>query len=125
MNKRPVLITIISIILIVLSAITAFSHTLRILYDMELKTIIFPSSKIIKIIIMYLSSLVLLLSGVVTIKGKSLGRTLIIIWCLFTLVIYADFILPRIVYIVTLSIVLFNKSANNYFNKENRNNLTI
>jgi hypothetical protein len=120
MNKRPVLVTIISIIFIVLSVFTALSHTLRLLNNMELKTLIFSSPDIIKILIMYVGSLILLISGIAIIGGKNWGRTLIIIWCLITLVIYADFILPRIVYIIILSIVLFNKNANNYFNKVNR-----
>lgn len=117
MNKRPVLILIIAIILIIVSCFSALSDTLMLLKNLELKPLIFPFPTYIKIILMYMGSTIIFISGILMIKGNALGRNLIVVWCLCSLAIYNDYIVPRIVYLALLCLALFNKTASTYFNK--------
>jgi phosphoglycerol transferase MdoB-like AlkP superfamily enzyme len=83
--------------------------------------IIVGAPEIINIILKYIGAMSLIVGGILLFKGQSLGRVLVIGWCVLALILYADYLIPRIVYLIITVLMIFNKSANRYYNhSENR-----
>jgi phosphoglycerol transferase MdoB-like AlkP superfamily enzyme len=118
MNKRPVSVTIISVLIIFVGVLSLGSYSLAIVNGIEIESIIIAGTpEIINVILKYIGAISLIVGGILLFKGQSLGRVLVIGWCVLALILYADYLIPRIVYLIITVLMIFNKSANRYYNQ--------
>lgn len=115
MTKRPKLVTILSILIIVLGSLTTILHLLQFINNQELPEFSITIPESIKFFIYFIGSFSLLFSGILIYKGEDLGRIILIIWCVFAIFIIGGSLIPRIVYLIISALIIFNKKSNTYF----------
>ncbi|GIQ70744.1 hypothetical protein XYCOK13_35680 [Xylanibacillus composti] len=121
--KRPISVTIISILLVLVGFIGLVTNSLAISVGMGIKSTIFEGTpEFINILLAYLGGLLLITGGGLIFRGQNLGRFIVLGWCMVALLLFADYIIPRIVYLGFTSLMLFNKAANKYFMPQEVNN---
>lgn len=113
--KRPISITVISILLIVFGLLAILSDSLNVFLILALPSTRFPIPYSVEVFIMYLGSFTILLSGIVMLNGFNFSRQLIITWSIVSLLIYNDSTLFRFIFLIVLLAFLFLPSANQYF----------
>lgn len=116
MTKRPLSVNIISVLLILIGFANLVSYSIVLRNGLAITaTMFYELPRWVNFVIMYAGSLALLIGGMLAWKGKNIGRLLVVGWCVLAIVIYADYIIPRILYLFITVCMLFNKSANLFF----------
>lgn len=116
MTKRPLSVSIISILLIIIGFINVVSNTIALGNHLPIRQTIFIGlPEWFQIAILYAGSLAWLIGGILAWKGKNTGRLLVVGWCVLAAILHADYIIPRILYLVIILLMLFHKSANLFF----------
>lgn len=119
MKKRPVLVTILSIILLAIGCLSLFLCFVALINGAQPRQTIFQGvPDEVLLFFMYLSASALLAGGILSLLRNGAGRYVIVGWSMIALFLYADSILPRIAYLLILVLVFFNKSSNRYFQKD-------
>ncbi|WP_411347615.1 hypothetical protein [Paenibacillus sp. WLX2291] len=116
MTKRPLSVNIISVLLILIGFANLVSYSIVLRNGLAITaTMFYELPRWVNFVIMYAGSLALLIGGMLVWKGKNIGRLLVVGWCVSAIVIYADYVIPRILYLFITVCMLFNKSANLFF----------
>ncbi|WP_322904771.1 hypothetical protein [Paenibacillus campi] len=114
--KRPCWLTI------ALSVITVFSAFKLVLY-----TIVFwkappivgslqeQIAAYITVALIFVGVGMLLVGGILSFIGINVGRWLIVGWGMLALVVYRDYIIARLVFLLIATLLLFNKLTNRFF----------
>ncbi|ANF97868.1 hypothetical protein [Paenibacillus bovis] len=116
MSKRPLFVAIISILIMAIGFLNLILTSIMISRNVPVKGIIFADTpELIAVILAYAGGALLFIGGILAFRGMHVGRLMIVIWCILSLLLYADSIIPRVVYLVVIFLALFNKSANQFF----------
>ncbi|WP_458121610.1 hypothetical protein [Paenibacillus sp. Z6-24] len=119
MIKRPIPVAIISILVLAIGFLNLILISMTINRNLPVQSIIYSGTPdMINMILAYLGGLLLFVGGILAFRGENTGRWMIVGWCILALILYADFIIPRVVYLVIVLLILFNKSANRFFNSK-------
>ena len=124
MNNRPTSVTVISWLLIVLGVLSLAVTTLLRNNPMVLETMSHsPIPVSIQYVLTYLGTAITVISGIVMLKGKNLGRFLYVGWSVVSLLIALvtspakAAMIPGIVIFLVITFFLFRPKANAYFSE--------
>jgi hypothetical protein len=125
MNKRPKSVTVISWILIVLGGISLISTTAMFnnptALDLLSKS---PLPISVQYVISYLSVLIIIVAGIVMLKGQNWGRLLYVVGNIIGFVIGVTTspmkaaMIPGFIIFLIVAFFLFRPKANEYFSKQ-------
>ncbi|WP_046226993.1 hypothetical protein [Paenibacillus dauci] len=116
MIKRPVSVAIMSVLIMAIGFLNLILTSMMISRDVPIKGIIFADTpELVAVMLAYAGGALLFIGGILAFRGMHAGRMIIVIWCILSLLLYADSIIPRVVYLVVIFLTLFNRSANPFF----------
>lgn len=121
-TNRPFEITMLGILLLALGILRLLSDAVRLFSTdttFELSKLrwltLNPDSQVI---LLFLGSLAVIISGMYLMKGYNLGRYIAVSWYTLELLLYEDQLIVRIAIVVVVAAVLFNPRAQRYFTSE-------
>ncbi|MFC1539362.1 hypothetical protein ACFL6H_08055 [Candidatus Latescibacterota bacterium] len=124
MKKRPTSLTVIAWIMIIMSGISLISSTVSLMNPNPMLKEIMERNPIpipIQLLLSYLQSLAIIVTGIAILKGKNWARFLYIIWSAIGFILFIPaspikiFIIPHLVIFLIVVFILFRSPANNYF----------
>ncbi|QNK56287.1 hypothetical protein [Paenibacillus sp. PAMC21692] len=116
MKKRPLPVTIISILIMLVGVFAIISYTLALSKGAQINEgLNLKVPGIINITIKYIGAVLLIIGSTLILRGNNWGRSLVIGWCVLSLILFGDYVGPRIIYIIIMYLMLFNKRANAFF----------